>query len=218
MYYARALRDLRCFEDPTQSVEDRTRTAMYVSDRERHKLQIEAETIEKWLEALDIEVQVEPLSSTNLERTAQLLNKTNQMNLATRRLPALELARWASDPDHKIWTFTVKDKIGDYGLCGIASLAFRASLAELVDFVLSCRVMGRGVEEAIISVITMKVREAGAEKLSATYVGTNKNTPCIRWIEKQTAFTRQSDGYTFLLDASRDVPAPRHIRITSPVK
>jgi FkbH-like protein len=169
-----------------------------------------------WLDMLDIEFHVEPLSASNLERTSQLLNKTNQMNLATRRLSAQELARWASDRDHQIWTFRVRDKIGDYGLCGIASVAFRASLAELVDFVLSCRAMGRGVEEAIISFITRKVREAGAERLSATYIGTKKNTPCIKWMEKQTWFIRQGDGHTFLLDANSDVPAPKHIRITPP--
>ena len=60
------------------------------------------------------------------------------------------------------------------------------------------------------------MREAGAETLSATYIDTKKNKPCIRWMEQHTWFTRQSDGHTFLLDANSDLPAPKHIRITLP--
>jgi FkbH-like protein len=213
MEYAKALRELRCFESPSISSEDRARTAMYTSDRKRKQLQTDLDSVEKWLETLDLEVQVEQLSASNLDRTAQLFNKTNQMNLTTRRMSAQELAAWASNGKHQIWTFRVKDKIGDYGLCGLASLAFSESGAELVDFVLSCRAMGRGVEDAIISVIAKKVQEAGLERLTASYVATKKNVPCRRWIEQQAAFTRQSDGPNFLIDVNRDIPAPGHIRI-----
>jgi FkbH-like protein len=215
MEYARALRELRCFESPVLSSEDRSRTAMYVTDRRRNELRMGGDSIENWLEMLDLEVSVEQLSASNLERTAQLLNKTNQMNLTTRRMSTRELADWASDENNHIWTFRVRDKIGDYGLCGIASVAFGDGHARLVDFVLSCRAMGRGVEEAIISVVANKVREAGVESLTTSYVATKKNQPCIRWIEQQPSFTRQGDGRTFLLDVNRNVPAPRHIRITA---
>ncbi len=214
MDYASALRELRCFESPSLSNEDRLRTAMYVSSRKRKELQVEGQSVEQWLEMLEMEVCVETLSASNLERTAQLLNKTNQMNLTTRRMSAQELAAWASTENHRSWTFRVRDKIGDYGLCGIASLVFDGSRADLVDFVLSCRAMGRGVEDAIISVVAEKAREAGAEGLTASYVPTNKNKPCMRWLEQQNCFVRDQDGQTFLLDASSDTPAPKHIRIT----
>jgi len=214
MDYAKALRELKCFESPSLSSEDRTRTAMYVSDRDRKMLQSELGSLEKWLETLDLEVHVEELSAHNLERTVQLLNKTNQMNLATRRMSAQELAGWGSDAKHRTWTFSVKDKLGDYGLCGIASLAFGESEAELVDFVLSCRAMGRGIEEAIISVVANTVRRSGRDRLSLTYVATKKNKPCIQWIEQQSCFLRDNSAHTFVLDANRVVPSPKHIRIT----
>src|SRR5262249_38581234 len=209
--YAKPLRELPCFESAWITDEDRTRSAMYASDRERKALQIELQSIEKWLEMLDLEVTVAPLSAHNLERASQLLNKTNQMNLTTRRLSSHELATWGANENHQIWTFAVKDKLGDYGLCGIASVALGGARAELVDFVLSCRAMGRGIEEAIISVVAQKVRAAGGDGLTASYVATKKNTPCVRWFEQQSPFTRQSDGQTFLLDVNRDVPPPRHI-------
>jgi predicted enzyme involved in methoxymalonyl-ACP biosynthesis len=75
--------------------------------------------------------------------------------------------------------------------------------------------MGRGVEEAILSVMAAKVREAGAQGLAASYIATQKNKPCIRWLERHPFFIRQDDGWTFILDVSREIPAPEHIRVTS---
>ena len=215
MDYASAIRELRCFESPFLSGEDRARTTMYVSDRERKALRVELGSMDTWLELLHLEVQVEALGAATLDRAVQLLNKTNQMNLATRRLSRQQLEVWASEENHDVWTFRVRDKFGDYGLCGIASLAFNGQCAELVDFVLSCRAMGRGVEEAIIGVVADNVREHQARQLFASYVETVKNKPCLRWIEGQRAFKRESDG-RFLLDLEAEVPVPKHIRITRP--
>jgi FkbH-like protein len=214
MDYAKALRELRCFEHPSLTHEDRQRTAMYVSDRERKELQTELGSLEKWLEMLDLEVQVEQLTPVNLARAAQLLNKTNQLNLTGRRMSAQELANWASHENHDLWTFRVKDKLGDYGLCAIASVAFDGSRADLVDFLLSCRAMGRGIEEAIISVVARKVRDAGGQRLIASYIATTKNKPCIRWIEQNSWFVRDNADHTFLIDVNRDLPPPKHIRVT----
>ena len=215
MDYARALRELRCFEDPGLSHEDRSRTVMYVSDRQRKQLQTDLGSVEKWLDTLGLEVRVEPLSPSNLERTSQLLNKTNQMNLTTRRMSARELSDWASLDNHRLWTFRVVDKIGDYGVCGIASVAFADSRANLVDFVLSCRAMGRGVEDAIISVVADRAREAGARQLVAACLPTKKNKPCQRWFQQHAGFAPAGDTQTFLLDLTRDLSAPTHIRITA---
>jgi FkbH-like protein len=215
MDYAKTLRELRCFESPSFTREDRARTAMYTSDRQRKELQGELDSIEKWLELLDLEVSVEQLSASNVDRTAQLLNKTNQMNLTTRRMSRQELVVWTSDQNHQMWTFRLKDKVGDYGLCGVASVVINGSQAQLVDFVLSCRAMGRGVEETIISVVAKKVREAGVDSLTASYVETTKNKPCIRWMEQQRLFSRQNDGRTFVLDLNREISSPTYIRVTT---
>ena len=101
------------------SKEDRTRTKMYVADRSRSALKAEANSLAEWLEKLDLSVTVEPLNHGNLERAAQLINKTNQMNLSTRRLTTAELFAWAEAENHNLWTFRVADRFGEYGLCGI---------------------------------------------------------------------------------------------------
>ena len=208
----RELTALRCFEAPSVSSEDRVRTRMYVADRARKNLMVGAPSVTDWLRQLQLEVEASALSSVNIDRAVQLLNKTNQMNLATRRLSVRELQEWASAPNHQVWTFRVRDKFGVYGLCGIASLSVDGHRAELVDFLLSCRAMGRRVEEAIISIIATKAADAGAARLHASCVPTKKNAPCIRWFEEHPAFEKHPDG-TFVLDLAHLMPAPEHIHI-----
>jgi FkbH-like protein len=183
LHYAAALRALDCFDAPFVSAEDRERTAMYVSERKRKQLQEEVPSLETWLSTLELKVRVEELTAGNLERATQLLNKTNQMNLRTRRMSSRELAAWAIERDHQVLVFRVADKFGDYGLVGIATLSFDrvAGTAEIEDFVLSCRVMGRKIEETMLHVLAARAKAAGAVSMSAEYLATPRNQPCLRF-------------------------------------
>ncbi len=164
--YASFLCGLRCFDNPIISKEDRARTNMYVADRTRVALKAEVRSLGEWLEILELAVAAKPLTDGDLERAAQLFNKTNQMNLSTRRLTATELLAWAKAEGHRLWTFRVADKFGDYGLCGIVSLMQEGSKGRLLDFVLSCRVMGRGVEESMISTVMHHAKSLGCRKFT----------------------------------------------------
>src|SRR5262249_40105982 len=88
--YPSALRALDCFEQPILTSEDLNRTAMYLEERKRMELKTNVPSLEEWLQTLDLRVRVEPLGSSNLKRVAQLLNKTNQLNLCTRRMTESE--------------------------------------------------------------------------------------------------------------------------------
>ena len=143
LYYPATLLSLRCFETPSISREDLTRTTMYLSENKRRELKKTVTSLEEWLTRLDIRVQVEELHPANLQRATQLLNKTNQMNLSTRRLSETELMAWAEQDPHRLWTLRVSDKFGDAGLTGIVSLEIQDRRAQIVDFILSCRVLGR---------------------------------------------------------------------------
>src|SRR5206468_2463373 len=105
MEYASWLQSLRCFDNPLITEEDRARTRMYAADRQRKQLKSHINSLGDWLRMLDLAVRVEPLKDENIERASQLFNKTNQMNLSTRRLTATELMAWANENDHKLWTF-----------------------------------------------------------------------------------------------------------------
>ncbi len=179
LLYPSALAQLRCFDVPAVSREDAERTQLYASERARQTLMDQVGSMDDWLEKLDIRVTVEPLGPGNLARTAQLLNKTNQMNLATRRLTEPELVAWAAAPGRSLWAVSVADRFGDAGLTGIVSVEVSGATARVVDYVLSCRVMGRRVEEAMVHLAVETARSGGATSLEARLLPTKKNKPCL---------------------------------------
>jgi FkbH-like protein len=212
MQYPSFLANLRCFDSPFISAEDRARTRMYAADQHRTALKNEAGSLKEWLGGLDLRVVAQRLRPENLERAAQLFNKTNQMNVGTRRLPAAELLAWSRAAGHALWTFRVSDKFGDYGLCGIGSLSQTGETGEMLDFLLSCRVMARGVEETMLHAIADQARQLSCLELRTTYLPTPKNRPCIRWLESQPYFTKED--HTFRLSLNQTPDLPRHVTLT----
>ncbi len=212
--YAGALAALDCFDAPSIGAEDRGRAAMYASERRRRQLQYDLPSLEDWLRTLELTVRAERLDKGNLERTTQLLNKTNQMNLRTRRLARAELASWASGRDHRVLVFRVTDKFGDYGLVGIASMRLdRAEqIAHIEDFVLSCRVMGRKVEHAMLHVLAERASAEGMTSIAAEYLATSRNQPVLRFLEG-CGMAPDADGMRFRWDLGKQYPLPEFITL-----
>jgi FkbH-like protein len=212
MRYPSFLSRMKCFDNPSVSSEDRSRTRMYVADRARTESRKQIESLNEWLAMLGLGVAVEPLSAKNLERAAQLFNKTNQMNLSTRRLSVVELLTWAQAEGHTLWTFRVWDRFGDYGLCGIGSLVRDGTVGQIVDFLLSCRVMGRGVEDAMLAALLQRARESGCDTVWVDYAPTAKNLPCKKWLYNLTAVAIEGNRLTFSLNHATAFPA--HIKMS----
>ena len=211
MLYVSALQSLTCFDSPTVSTEDASRTRMYTAERERQQLKQSVGSLDDWLRSLNITVTVSQLTDTNRERTLQLLNKTNQMNLSTRRLTADELDQWCQQPGHHLRIVRVEDRFGDAGLTGIVSLSIDGEKAQLVDFILSCRVLGRSVEETMLHVAVQIAREAGAGVLIAQPIPTEKNKPCREFFAR-CAFDRQTDD-SYAWSTDREYPLPDCIQL-----
>jgi FkbH-like protein len=212
LLYPQALLSLRCFEIASLSREDLSRTAMYLSESQRRELKAAVSSLEEWLARLAIRVQVEELHPANLQRAAQLLNKTNQMNLSTRRMSEAELRVWAAEEHHKLWTLRVSDKFGDAGLTGIVSLEIQDRKAQIVDFILSCRVLGRKLEETMLATAIRHARAAGVEYVYARYVPTSKNKPCLDFFKSLAPGFRQQ-GECFIRESAKPFPAPDHIQL-----
>ncbi len=198
--YPRLLLELRCFDVAATTSEDRDRTSMYRGEAQRQSMRDDVSSLDDWVRDLDVKVTVSRLSPANINRTAQLLNKTNQMNLATRRLSQEELDGWDATVGNSTWTINVADRIGDAGLCGIFSLSLKDNEAHLVDFVLSCRVMARRVEDAMLSTAGRLAADQGAQSLVAHYAPTAKNKPCRQFFESSEMAEPESD--LFVLDLS----------------
>ena len=211
MLYVSALHGLRCFDTPALSREDAERTRSYVSERQRVDLKKKVGSVDEWISTLEIKVKVEPLDSTNLRRATQLFNKTNQLNLSTRRLTEAELMDWSGTPGRGVWTFRVADKFGDAGLTGIASLECEAGTAHIVDFILSCRVMGRKVEETMVSWLMQRAHAQGAGDLRATYIETAKNGMILEFW-RRSGFDC-ADGMVFTRPVAKGYPQPAAVQL-----
>jgi FkbH-like protein len=204
--YTSALRSLRCFDAPALSREDLERTRMYDEESRREALRQQVGSIDEWLKTLDIQVTLAPISKATSARAAQLLNKTNQLNLTTRRLTETELLAWAERADHQFWVVNVADRLGEAGLTGLLGLEFHGDKATVVDFVLSCRVMGRKVEETMVHVAVAAAAARSARTVQARYIPTAKNKPCLSFW-KASGFHNEADSvFTWDVDEPFALP------------
>jgi FkbH-like protein len=186
---------------------------MYVSDRRRNELKQEVQSLEEFLTSLELRLICERLRPVNLSRAVQLFNKTNQLNLTTRRLTESQFLAWSQAEGNHTYVFRVTDRFGDYGLTGIASVTVDGATALITDFVLSCRVMGRGVEQAILHCLAVSSRAAGADQMVATYRPTAQNVPCKEFFETHSGLTRIDGEDRYVWSLGSLYPAPQHIYI-----
>lgn len=208
--FGEALRELDCFDRSTTTTEDRARTGMYVQQRERNESLARGSSVDEWLYSLGIRVEVEPIGKGSIKRTIQLINKTNQMNLSTRRMTEPQLVDWLTQQHHRrAVTLNVADRFGDLGLTGFVSWQRVEANLEVVDFVLSCRAMGRQVENLMAHVAVEAAREEKLRSVICRLLPTARNVPC-RDFWRKSRFT-EFEPNTFIWDVSEPYPKPPFI-------
>jgi FkbH-like protein len=164
------------FDSLSYTAEDRRKNAMYGETFRRKDLEAASGSLEEYLAKLDIEVEIGAPSDVEMPRVAQLTQKTNQFNLTTRRYAEGEIRSLASSGDADVFALRVRDRVADLGLVGVAIVRYEAQTAAIDSFLLSCRAFGRGVEDALLSVVARHAAESkGAERIVGRYTQTSKN-------------------------------------------
>jgi len=213
--FASHLLALDCFDSAYVTLEDKSRHQLYAAEKQRDQSREQIGSAEEWLRSLNTELMVVESGEADRARVVQLMNKTNQMNLSTRRVSELELRTWLQPDTRKLWAFRVKDRFGDSGLTGILSLEIQSGAAQITDFVLSCRVMGRNVEHAMVAFAASYCRSLGLSELRADYLPTEKNKPCLTfWRSSGFLFDEGENRFTWPL--SMPYPFPASIKIHQP--
>jgi FkbH-like protein len=156
---------------------DRTRAEQYRAKRQREDTRISAQSLEDYLHSLEIAVEIGHADESNLPRVHQLFERTNQFNLTTRRYPAGELETLAADPDCRLYTLRARDRFGDHGLVATALVRAAAKRWTLDSFLMSCRVIGYGVETALLAAVSDDAQVAGATQLVGEYIESPRNAP-----------------------------------------
>ncbi|MFZ0784515.1 MAG: HAD-IIIC family phosphatase [Candidatus Acidiferrales bacterium] len=198
---------LACFETAALGREDIERTQMYQAERSRREALEVSGGVENWLSSLKIQVRAAPLGRESLARAAQLLNKTNQFNLSLRRLDETSFWDWAVTTGNAAYVFHVSDRFGDFGLTGLASISRVGTETRIVDFVMSCRVMGKKVEEALLGYTVAQAQADGAGRVTAPAVEGPRNAP-----GREFFAGKYSNGTGATIDLSQ-VAVPAFIRL-----
>jgi FkbH-like protein len=195
--YAPTIMRMNDFNVLNITVEDMKRGEMYLQQRKTAELQSRTSNLEEFLSQLGTRIKIKKVDSFTLPRVSQLILKTNQFNLTTHRYQEEEIRRLSRDDRVLIGCAHVEDKFGDNGITG-AFIVFKDPAVWTVDtFLLSCRVMGRGVEDAMMSYILSEAKNAGIKTVKAQYLPTSKNKPCETFLEKY-GFVRDGDYWTFM--------------------
>lgn len=159
------------------------RVQQYKKNRERKQALASASSIEAFMASLDLEVAVTPMTPDQLGRVAELIQRTNQFNLSGRRRSAGELGTLIATSAMRCLVVKVRDRFGDYGLVGAVLAKAVDDRLEVDTFVLSCRVLGRGVEHKIVNELGRVGRKEGLAGVVLTYRKTDRNEPARAFLD-----------------------------------
>jgi FkbH-like protein len=173
--YERALHECGHFDTPVLSQEDRQRVQMYRTERAREEVRASAATVDEFLAGLEMIAETGAVDSLNLSRVAQLIGKTNQFNLTTRRHSQAAVSQMCNDADHSVHYLRLRDRFGDLGLIAVGVLVFGGEEAVIDTLVMSCRAMGRRAEDALLSELVQAARTRGCKRIIGEYLPTAKN-------------------------------------------
>jgi FkbH-like protein len=191
--YASAVRNCAAFERLTLSAEDQQRTEMYAAQKQRAGAEQTFQSKEDFFRFLEQEAELEPVSDLTLARVAQLTQKTSQFNLTTRRYTEPQIADLVKLPEWNIFSIKVRDRFGDHGLVGVAITHDEGEQCEVDTFLLSCRVIGRTVETALLAHLAESAAQRGRKQLFGWFLPTRKNAPARNFYE-QHGFERRATG------------------------
>lgn len=175
--YSKTLMEMNDFNTLHITEEDREKGSMYAAQRKREEYKGTLTDITQYLEGLEIVATIEKVNPFTLPRILQLVEKTNQFNMTTRRYSEEDIKKFAADKDRLIASIRVEDKFGDNGIVGAAIVKKEGAIWRIDTFLLSCRVIGRKIEEALLAYIAEEAKKEGAHNLVGEFIPTKKNAP-----------------------------------------
>lgn len=164
------------FDRPVLTEEDTKKTEQYAANAKRANAQKLAASFEDYLEGLKLKL-IRKNENRHIERITQLLNKTNQFNTMTKRHSLNEMQNIIASENKKVFAYQVVDCFGDNGIAAVVIVNVSTDAAVIEEFVMSCRVMGKNIENAIIEDVEDELSKRGYSVIEAEYSETIKNKP-----------------------------------------
>lgn len=198
------------------TVEDRQRSSLYRDERARSDFLQKFESLDEYLRELQVEVSLYRAGAADVNRVSQITLRTNQFNLTTMRLQPTDIEALIADPDAQVLAIRARDRFGDNGTVGTMIVRRTGVTAQIENFLLSCRVFSRGIEQACLSAVLAHLRDDGCESVAAAYRPTAKNAT-VKDLYTRYGFDVVADdpnGVVTYKHALRDVvDVPTHLTL-----
>ena len=205
--FVAALVEALPFETVGLTAADAERSRYYAEEQTRREALTSSSSPEDYLRSLGMTARCHALDSSNLDRVTDLVTKTNQFNLTTKRHSRAEIETFAGTPGSVCFAVELADKFGDYGLIAVILALPEAEALRIDTWLMSCRAMGRTVEHFTLNEIARSGRTAGYQRLLAEYFPTAKNAPVASLL---TSFGFSGDSPAEL-DLTSFTPLPHHL-------
>ncbi|NML75702.1 HAD-IIIC family phosphatase [Rhizobium sp. S-51] len=206
----------RLFDRLEITSEDLQRVAMVRHEAARNELAQQLAP-EQYLASLDLKVTIIVPDESDIARVTQLVNKTNQFNATSRRYTAQEITAYLKDPTTDLFCVSVEDRFGEYGIVGVAILKHFDGRSEFDTLLMSCRVLARGIESAIISFGIELARRKGSKRAVGEIIATKKNGMVADLFLRHGFELRETDSGRSTFDRSTDeLAVPEYIQVVKP--
>jgi FkbH-like protein len=188
--YTAQLQDSRFFEPRQITKEDGVRSEQYRAEAQRKGMESQCSDMGSYLRSLEMVAEVQPFRLVDLPRITQLITKSNQFNVTTKRRSEAELTVISQDHDWGHFSVRLKDRFGDHGLISVVILRFENGVAEIDTWLMSCRVLKRQVEEVVLNEIFRQARARDCQEVRGCYLPTEKNG-IVKDLYSKFGFIRQ---------------------------
>lgn len=174
--YLQQLRDCGIFNTLNITEDDKIKTKMYQADFKRKEIKDSFLSVDEYLYSLQMKAFVNINDQTLVPRVSQLTQKTNQFNLTTKRYTEGDILKFVNDENFDIISIRLEDKMASLGVIGAVIVEYRDEIAEIDTFLLSCRAIGRTVENIIMQIVMKRAEKKDCKLVRGKYIATAKNT------------------------------------------
>ena len=208
--FSHILTEMNIFESLRITEEDVKRKDMYLGQRKRIEFENKVGNLNEFLKQMNIQVAIKEANNFSIPRISQLTLKTNQFNLTTKRYQQEQISSFSKDENCIVDCVEVSDKFGDNGITGVYIVEKQESEWIIDTFLLSCRIIGRGVEDIMLKQLIERARKENVKKIKGKFIPTLKNQPAENFY-KEFGFNEEGEFWVF--DTNQAIKQIEHIKM-----
>lgn len=195
--FIQAIENSLYFYQNKETTEDKRKKSQYKMMGKVNRARVNAKNIDDFLKNLSMKLEISKINKFNFERSVQLINKTNQFNLTTKRYSSAQLQNYLNTKDQLSLIAKLKDKYGDNGFTALVMCRKKNNSTWIIDnLLLSCRIFGRGIENILLIEVLKNLKQQNVKSVEGKFIQSDKNLMCKDFYTKNK-FMKKSNFFLF---------------------